>query len=192
MINEQSIRMNNELFDLFVKEETLSKQQAEQFYTYCTLLLEYNKQVNLTAITDFTEVIWYHFQDSIKIRDYVDFSAITMIVDVGTGGGFPGIPLKVMFPHLTVILIEVNSKKIAFLEMVIKALNLTGISICSLDWRTFLRKTTYPVDMVVARASLAPAELIKMFKPGCYYHNATLVYWGSKQWKLAEQEKPIF
>ncbi|OQA33705.1 MAG: Ribosomal RNA small subunit methyltransferase G [Candidatus Dependentiae bacterium ADurb.Bin331] len=178
-------------FDDFVQSEKLTAKQANQFKTYLLLLLEWNEKFNLTAITSVEEVIKFHFQDSLALDRFIDFNAISSIADVGTGAGLPGIPLKIKYPHLTVFLIEVNNKKISFLNMIFQELGLTESQTIDLDWRTFLRKTDFAVDIFVSRASLAPAELIRIFKPGCPYQNAQLVYWASKQWVSSELEAPL-
>ena len=120
----------------------------------------------------------YHFIDSLIVANYIDLTTIKSIADVGTGGGFPGIPLKILYPHLSMTLIEVTEKKIRFLENVVAQLGLSSVEIVNLDWRTFLRKTSSPIDLFVSRASLHSDELLKMFKPSCVYKQATLVYWA--------------
>ena len=175
--------VNKALFDQFCIEEQISGHAQEQFMRFAQLLLEWNEHINLTSITDVKSIIHYHFQDSLKVQHYVDFQALHTIADVGTGGGFPGIPLKIRFPHLKLILIEVSHKKIKFLEEVIQALNLSDIAIYDLDWRTFLRKIELPIELFCARASLSPLELIRMFQPSCAYRNAQLVYWASTHWQ---------
>jgi len=111
------------------------------------------------------------------------------VADVGSGAGFPGIPLKIIFPHLGVVLIEVTKKKQKFLQTVINELGLEGIEVCDLDWRTFLRKTESPIEYFLTRASLDPLELSRMFKPACPYKNAGLVYWASEEWEAAPRLK---
>ncbi len=175
----------------FVTQAPLSENQVQHFKRYLALLIEWNKKVNLTAITDEADILSGHFQDSLHIADYIDLNTIHTVVDIGSGAGFPGIPLKICYPHLSMILIEVNRKKIAFLQEVIKILNLENIEIYTLDWRTFLRQTTYDVDLFLARASLKPEELIRMFKPGCAYKEALLVYWASKYWQQGNKEAPF-
>lgn len=167
----------------FAREENLSDHQLNQFKRYMTDLLAKNEQMSLTTIVDPADIIAYHFQDSLRIGNYSDFSSAKMIVDVGTGGGFPGIPLKIKYPHLQVILVEVNNKKVAFLRDVIQALGLENIEVCDLDWRTFLRKTDYAADYIVTRASLSIDEFLRMFKPSSSYKDAGFVYWASKEWK---------
>jgi len=187
-INDKRVRY---AWETFVASEQLNEGQINQFKQYLSLLLEWNKIINLTAITDIVAIIRYHFQDSLQAVKAVDFTTIGSIVDVGSGAGLPGIPLKICYPHLFVVLIEVNRKKIAFLHTVIKTLKIKSIEVYSLDWRTFLRKTAYNIDMVCARASLKPEELIHMFKPSSPYKNATLLYWASEQWVPGKKEQPL-
>jgi len=175
---------NNEEFmwQQFANTYALTEQQLQQFQRYYEMLCASNDLFNLTAMTELKSVIAYHFADSLELGKVVDLTKITMIADVGTGAGFPGMALKIKYPHLSVVLIEVNTKKVHFLESVAQALNLDIITY-SLDWRTFLRKTTYPVQLVCARASLQPEELIRMFQPSCVYRNAELVYWAAHDWQ---------
>lgn len=177
------------VFDTFSAQEHLNPDSAKKFKRYLDELLVWNTRINLTAITDVQEVLAYHFQDSLRIREYIDFNNIQMIADVGSGAGFPGIPLKIVFPHLSLVLIEVNHKKITFLETMVEVLSLNNVEICPLDWRTFLRKTGYPISLFCARASLAPIELLRMFGSKCAYNNAQLIYWASTQWKPSPKEE---
>lgn len=176
----------------FFQEEQLSLQQAEQCKSYLLDLLEWNKKFNLTALTRVKDIVLYHFQDSLKIRDFYDFSTVNGIADIGSGGGFPGIPLKICFPEIPMVLIEVNHKKIKFLEHIITTLKLEFIEVCPLDWRTFLRKTEYDANLFCARASLEPIELMRMFKPSCIYNKAELIYWASRHWRVGVKEKNFF
>ncbi len=190
-INKIDDKRVKHAWEAFIAWAPLQEKQTEQFAHYLSLLLEWNERINLTAITDVTEIITYHFQDSLQAAKEIDFTTIRSIVDVGTGAGLPGIPLKICYPDLFVLLIEVNRKKIAFLEEVIETLKMKSIEIYPLDWRTFLRKTTYQVDMICARASLKPVELIRMFKPSSPYKNARLLYWASAQWRPGKKEQPF-
>jgi 16S rRNA (guanine(527)-N(7))-methyltransferase RsmG len=169
----------------------LTKTQTETFARYLELLIEWNKKFNLTAITDPNAIMQYHFNDSLALSEYVDFTTVQSTADIGTGAGFPGIPLKIMFPHLQTILIEVNNKKRTFLEHIIKEFKLENVIIYPHDWRTFLRNTNYNVDYFFARASLQPEELVRIFKPTSPYKDATLVYWASQQWVPEKIEAPF-
>ncbi|HEV2600676.1 MAG TPA: 16S rRNA (guanine(527)-N(7))-methyltransferase RsmG [Candidatus Babeliales bacterium] len=172
------------IWDKFVLDAGVSAEQKGQFEQYVALLREWNERINLTAITTEAEIIQYHFQDSIAVLKGLPFKTGGTVCDIGSGAGFPGLPIKIMRPDLFVILLEVNQKKVSFLNMVIEALGLTGIEVCTFDWRTFLRQAEYEqIDYFFARASLQPEELIRLFKDGCAYKEAMLVYWASKQWK---------
>ena len=169
----------------------LTKTQTDIFSRYLELLIEWNNKFNLTAITNPADIIQYHFNDSLALAQYVDFTKVHSTVDIGTGAGFPGIPLKILFPHLHTILIEVNNKKRTFLEYIIKEFNLDNVIIYPHDWRTFLRNTEYNVDYFFARASLQPEELVRIFKPTSPYKHATLVYWASQQYVAKKIEAPF-
>lgn len=95
--------------------------QAEQFYRYYEILLEWNAFMNLTAITDFPDVVKKHFVDSLLIIQVKNMEDVDNLIDLGTGAGFPGVPLKIMFPHLRVTLLDALKKRIDFLnELTIK------------------------------------------------------------------------
>jgi 16S rRNA (guanine527-N7)-methyltransferase len=170
---------------------TLTKSQTETFNRYLELLIEWNNKFNLTAITNPADIMQYHFNDSLALSECVDFNTVQSTADIGTGAGFPGIPLKILFPHLQTILIEVNNKKRTFLEHIIKEFNLDNVIVYPHDWRTFLRATNYNIDYFFARASLQPEELVRIFKPTCLYKNSTLVYWASQQWVPGKIEAPF-
>ena len=158
-------------------------EQMVQFERYAACLLECNQQFNLTGVKDLSGVVRSHFEDSLALVKFIDLKTVSMIADIGSGAGFPGLPLKIMFPHLKVLLIEVTRKKRDFLADVVKMLDLSDVEISDLDWRTFVRKTDYPIDMFVTRAALDDLELSRMFQPACVYNAATLVYWASKDWE---------
>ena len=103
---------------------TLSDDQTEQFLKYYDLLIEKNKVMNLTAITDFDEVIEKHFIDSLLIAKTIDLSRPLKLIDLGTGAGFPGIPIKIAFPQVEIVLADSLNKRIKFLNEVIEALEL--------------------------------------------------------------------
>jgi 16S rRNA (guanine527-N7)-methyltransferase len=103
----------------------LTDKQLEQFNTYYELLVEWNKVMNLTAITEFDDVCKLHFVDSISAYKYFDFSAKDYsLIDIGTGAGFPGIPLKIVFPDLHITLFDSLNKRLKFLDEVIEKLGL--------------------------------------------------------------------
>lgn len=102
----------------------LTEKQVHQFNRYYEMLINWNKKVNLTSITDEKEVILKHFLDSIAIKEVMDLNTCNGMIDLGTGAGFPGIPLKIMYPHLKVTLVDSLNKRINFLSAVINELSL--------------------------------------------------------------------
>lgn len=112
--------------DSFDKLElSLTDKQAEQFLHYYEMLIQKNKVMNLTAITEFDDVVLKHFLDSLMICKMQDPKG--RLIDVGTGAGFPGIPLKIMYPDLNVVLLDSLNKRIQFLNEVIQKLGLKNI-----------------------------------------------------------------
>ena len=146
---------------------TLTEKQIEQFEKYYELLIEWNKVMNLTGITEFDEVMQKHFVDSVAAAEYVEMEKINSLIDVGTGAGFPGIPLKIVYPHLQVTLLDSLNKRIKFLDEVVDNLGLTGIETVHGRAEDAAKKAEYreQFDLSVSRAVANLASLTEYCLP---------------------------
>lgn len=176
--------------DSFAQRWNLSELQLSQFIRYIELLLDHSERFNITTITSVSDILDYHFSDSLELAKHLDLSG-KGLVDVGSGGGFPGVPLKIFVPASRWTLVEVNQKKLQFLQTVIDELQLQDIEVCDSDWRNFLRMPDLAVDYVCARASLQPEELLRVLKPGCIYNKSTVIYWAAASWQPQKLEAPL-
>lgn len=156
-------------------EVELSEKQLEQFKTYYEMLIEKNKVMNLTAITEKDEVIDKHFIDSISLKKAVDITKPLKILDLGTGAGFPGIPLKIAYPNLKITLLDSLNKRIKFLQEVIEQLGLQEIEGIHGRAEDFAKQQGYreQYDLCVSRAVANLATLSEYCLPyvkegGCF------------------------
>lgn len=132
----------------------LNEKQMQQFYDYYEILVEWNKVMNLTGITEYEEVNEKHFVDSLSIVKAVDIINIQSVIDIGTGAGFPGIPLKIAFPHLNIVLLDSLNKRIKFLNAVIDKLGLDKIKTIHGRAEDYAKQIEYreQFDLCVSRA----------------------------------------
>lgn len=107
---------------------SLCDEQVEKFLLYYEMLIEWNKMINLTAITDYEDVMKKHFVDSLSLVKVCDLTGSLSLIDVGTGAGFPGLALKIAFPDIKVTLLDSLSKRIHFLDEVILKLGIRGVN----------------------------------------------------------------
>ena len=140
----------------------LNDDQVSQFKKYYELLVEWNKVMNLTAITEWEEVVSKHFVDSVAITLFSEFDFINKVkkgqiikvIDIGTGAGFPGIPLKIVFPELKVTLLDSLNKRVNYLNTVIEELDLKNIIAIHGRAEDYAKKVEYreQYDLCVSRA----------------------------------------
>lgn len=140
--------------DLKAMNITLSDKQIEQFLIYYEMLVEWNEVMNLTAITEYEEVMKKHFLDSITLNQAFDVTKECTVIDVGCGAGFPGLALKIAYPNLKITLLDSLNKRINFLNAVIEKLGLTDIETVHGRAEDFAKtgKLRETFDVAVSRA----------------------------------------
>ncbi|EFM10975.1 methyltransferase GidB [Paenibacillus curdlanolyticus YK9] len=107
---------------------TLTAEQLDQFEAYFRILVEWNEKMNLTGITEREAVYEKHFYDSVALSFYVDMKNVRHIADIGSGAGFPSLPIKICFPHLKITIVDSLNKRISFLQHVVNELGLSDVS----------------------------------------------------------------
>ncbi len=163
--------MNIEEFikELKAQNIEINEYQLNQFDKYYNLLVEWNKKMNLTAITEKEDVYLKHFFDSISSSFHFDFTQIESVCDVGAGAGFPSIPLKICYPHLKITIVDSLNKRITFLENLAKELKLENVNFVHARAEDFgqnkAHRETY--DLVTARAVARTNVLSEYCLPLC-------------------------
>lgn len=137
----------------------LTVQQETQLHRYYELLVEWNEKMNLTGITEEDQVYLKHFYDSATLVKAIDLTKVSTLCDIGTGAGFPGLVLKILFPHLSITLVDSLNKRIRFLNEVIKELKLSDITTEHARAEEFAVNHRESFDIVTARA-VAPLSIL--------------------------------
>lgn len=168
---------NKQIAESYLKKE-LTLHQLEQLHIYYTLLVESSKVMNLTTIIEMTEVYIKHFLDSYFLFKEIDFSNKTLI-DVGSGAGFPGLVLKIIYPKLKVTLLEPTTKKTQFLNKVISVLELKDIVVVNERAENFITTCRESFDFATARAVANLNVLLELLTPFVKVDGKLLILKGS-------------
>ena len=153
------MNINDFILELKKINIEISKTQLQQLEEYYELLVEYNEKINLTSITEKDQVYLKHFYDSLTINKIIDLNTVENLCDVGTGAGFPGLVIKILFPKIHVTLVDSLNKRINFLNDVIKKLNLENIETLHSRIEEYGKNTREKYDVVTARA-VAPLNIL--------------------------------
>ncbi len=169
----------------------ITETQQEQLNKYYELLVEYNKVMNLTGITEKEQVYLKHFYDSLTLIKVIDPTTEETLCDVGTGAGFPGLVIKIVFPNLKVTLVDSLNKRIEFLKTVIRELNLKDIEAIHERAEDFAKENREKYDIVTSRA-VAPLNIlleynIPLLKEQKYF----IAYKGNISQELEESKKAL-
>ena len=165
-------RFDQELETLGIRLMDVQKRQFDRYYE---LLIEWNRVMNLTGITEYDEVNLKHFTDSLTIVRIKDMENVSTLIDVGTGAGFPGIPVKIAFPHIKVTLLDSLNKRIKFLNQVVEELDLEDVVTLHGRAEDYAKKEEYreQFDLCASRAvanlsTLSEYCLPFIKKGGCF------------------------
>lgn len=146
-MNLNEFKVEVDKLGIKVTEEEISKLEK-----YALLLKDWNEKINLTAITEKEQVFLKHFYDSLTLVKIIDLSKVDSICDLGTGAGFPGVVLKIFFPNLKLTLVDALNKRINFLDVVVKELNLENVTLVHARAEEYGKNHRECFDVVTARA----------------------------------------
>ena len=146
-MNIDEFKREVEKLGILVTDEEINKLEK-----YASLLKEWNEKINLTAITEKEQVFLKHFYDSLTLVKIIDLEQVSSLCDLGTGAGFPGLVLKIFFPNLKLTLVDALNKRINFLDIVVKELDLKDVILVHARAEEYGRENRELFDVVTARA----------------------------------------
>ena len=168
-----------------------TQKQLEQLNRYYELIVEYNKVMNLTGIIEKEQVYLKHFYDSLTIAKVIDLNKEETLCDIGTGAGFPGIVLKIIFPNLKITLIDSLNKRIEFLKIVIKELNLENIEAIHTRAEEYAKENIEKFDVVTSRAVAPLNILLELSIPLLKINKYFISYKGNISREIIESENAL-
>ncbi len=185
--------MNKEEFYNLLEKDLkifLTDDQKKQLNSFANILIDYNKHTNITAITDINDIYLKHFYDSLTLVNVIDLSKKMSVLDVGSGGGFPGIVLAVMYPNLNITLLDSNNKKSRFQELVVQKLSLSNVVVINDRAENFF-KISKKFDLVVARAVANMSILAELCIPFVNINGYFIAMKGKDNLELKESEQAV-
>ena len=185
--------MNREQFEQELEKIgiELTGHELIMFNAYCAFLQEYNSHTNLTAIKDEEGIFLKHFYDSITLTRVIDLKQYNNLIDIGTGAGFPGMVLKILYPHLKLTLLDSNNKKIKFLQELADKLELRGIEFYNGRAEDYVKTHRESFDIVTARAVSNLPVLSELCLPLTKVDGYFIALKGSNEEEIKESEYAI-
>lgn len=185
--------MNREEFITAVKELGISitDKQLEQLNEYYKALVEWNKKINLTSITEEKDVYLKHFYDSLTLFKEYDLTKDISLCDVGTGAGFPGVVLKIVFPNLKITLVDSLQKRLKFLDYVIKLLDLKDVELVHERMEDYSKQNEERFDIITSRAVAKTKILVEISFKALKISGHLILMKSSFEEELSDAEKII-
>ena len=185
--------MNREEFLTAVKELGISitDKQLEQLNEYYKALVEWNKKINLTSITEKKDVYLKHFYDSLTLFKEYDLTKDISLCDVGTGAGFPGVVLKIVFPNLKITLVDSLQKRLKFLDYVIKLLDLKDVELVHERMEDYSKQNEERFDIITSRAVAKTKILVEISFKALKISGHLILMKSSFEEELSDAEKII-
>lgn len=185
LLNKKVILMDNKEFLIqSVKHYNVTQDKINILYDYCVFLMTENEKYDLTAIKTFQEIVQFHIIDSLHVLTVKDFVDATIITDIGTGAGAPGLILALVCDDKQFNLVEILQKRIVFLQTMINHFELKNCTIIPFDFKTVIRKKLADQKTIfISRATLSFDKLLYIFNGASIYNQSLLLYWAARNWK---------